>query len=77
MRNIALAFAAALLLTAGALAFKADATSLGTPDYARAAKNFSPVGEIACKYDAFCKPGYTMVCRLFDCWCARCAVLYR
>ena len=24
-----------------------------------------------------CRPGYTMVCRLFNCWCARCSRLYR
>ena len=38
---------------------------------------YSPVDQIACKYDAFCKPGYVMVCRLFDCFCARCSKLYR
>jgi hypothetical protein len=35
------------------------------------------VDEVACRFDAFCKPGYTMVCRVFDCWCARCRYLYR
>jgi hypothetical protein len=32
---------------------------------------------VACRFDAFCRPGYTMVCRLFNCWCARCGRLYR
>jgi hypothetical protein len=78
MRKVALALAAAaLLLFAGSFAWKADATGVGTPDFARAAKNYSPVDQIACRYDAFCQPGYVMVCRLFDCWCARCARLYR
>ncbi|HSB59126.1 MAG TPA: hypothetical protein VLD66_05935 [Methyloceanibacter sp.] len=78
MRKVALALAAAaLLLSAGSFAWKADATILGTPDFAKAAKAYSPVGQIACRYDAFCKPGYVMVCRLFDCWCARCSKLYR
>jgi hypothetical protein len=78
MRKVALALAAAaLLLFAGSLAWKADATVVGTPDFARAAKAYSPVDQIACKYDAFCKPGYVMVCRLFDCFCARCSRLYR
>jgi hypothetical protein len=77
MRKVALALAAAvLLLFAGSLAWKADATVM-TPDFARAAKAYSPVDQIACKYDAFCKPGYVMVCRLFDCFCARCSRLYR
>ena len=58
MRKVALALAAAaLLLFAGSLAWKADATVVGTPDFARAAKAYSPVNQIACKYDAFCKPG--------------------
>jgi hypothetical protein len=66
MRKVALALAAAaLLLSAGSFAWKADATILGTPDFAKAAKAYSPVGQIA------------MVCRLFDCWCARCSKLYR
>lgn len=79
MRKVALALAAAaLLLFAGSLAWKADATVVGTSaDFARAAKAYSPVDRIACKYDAFCKPGYVMVCRLFDCFCARCSRLYR
>jgi len=78
MRKVALALAAAApLLFAGSFAWKADATMVGTLDFARAAKNYSPVDQVACRYDAFCRPGYVMVCRLFDCWCARCARLYR
>jgi hypothetical protein len=79
MRKVALALAAAaLLLSAGSFAWKADATMVGTAaDFARAAKNYSPVDQVACKFDAFCKPGYVMVCRLFDCFCARCSRLYR
>jgi hypothetical protein len=78
MRKAALALAAAaLLLCAGSLVWKADATGVGTLDFARVAKDYSPVDEVACRFDAFCKPGYTMVCRVFDCWCARCRYLYR
>ncbi len=78
MRKVALALAAAaLLLCAGSLVWKADATGVGIPDFARAAKNYSPIDEVACRFDAFCKPGYTMVCRVFDCWCARCSRRYR
>ncbi|MGE5260481.1 MAG: hypothetical protein ACM3MH_06340 [Actinomycetota bacterium] len=78
MRKVALVVAAALLLCAGSFAWKADATTVGTAaDFARAAKNYSPVDQVACKFDAFCKPGYVMVCRLFDCFCAPCSRLYR
>jgi len=79
MRKIAFAIAAAaLLLFAGSSVWKADATTgAGTLGLARAAKNYSPIDTVACRFDAFCRPGYTMVCRLFNCWCARCSRLYR
>jgi hypothetical protein len=78
MRKVVIAFAAAAsLLLAGSFVWKGEATEVGTADFARAAKAYSPVNEVACKFDAFCKPGYTMVCRVFDCWCARCKYLYR
>jgi hypothetical protein len=79
MRRIAFAIAAvALLLFAGSFVWKADATTgTGTLGLARVVKNYSPIDTVACRFDGFCRPGYTMVCRLFDCWCARCAYLYR
>jgi hypothetical protein len=79
MRKIAFAIAAAaLLLFAGSSVWKADATTgAGTLGLARAAKNYSPIDTVAYSFDAFCRPGYTMVCRLFNCWCARCSRLYR
>lgn len=76
MRKIAFAItAAALLLFAGSFAWKAEATTgAGTLGLAR---GLTPIDTVACRFDAFCRPGYTMVCRLFDCWCARCSRLYR
>src|SRR5262245_22802264 len=69
MRKIASAIgAAALLLFAGSFVWKADATTgAGTLGLARAAKDYSPIDTVACRFDGFCRPGYTMV------WCADCS----
>jgi hypothetical protein len=75
MRNIALAFAAAaLMLLAGAFAFTADATTgTGTLGLPAAAKHYSPIDQVACRFAGpTCPAGYTRVCRLVKCWCARC-----
>jgi hypothetical protein len=74
MRNIAFAIAAAaLMLLAGALTAQAT-TSLGTLNLPGVAKNFSPVGTVACRVAGpACGLGRTLVCRpLRGCWCARC-----
>ena len=75
MRKVAiLLLASAALLLAGAFAFTADATTgsatLGLP---AAAKHYSPVDRVACKFSGpTCRVGYTRVCRMWKCWCARC-----
>jgi hypothetical protein len=75
MRKVAFAVAAvAILLLAGVFAFTANATtSIGTLNLPGVAKNFSAVETIACRFSGpTCPRGYTRVCRLFSCWCARC-----
>jgi hypothetical protein len=75
MRKIVIAIAAAAgVLLAGAYGFNADATTAGTGTLGllSAAKNYSPVDTVACRFDGFCRPGKTLVCRFFKCWCARC-----
>jgi hypothetical protein len=75
MRKVAFAIAAAaLMLLAGAFAFTAEATTgVGTLNLPGVAKNFSAVETVACRFAGpTCPRGYTRVCRLFDCWCARC-----
>jgi hypothetical protein len=65
MRKIALAIAAAaLLLFAGSFVWKADATTgAGTLGLARAAKNYSPIDTVACRFDAFCDgPRGPLIC---------------
>jgi hypothetical protein len=76
MRKVVIAIAAAAaLLLAGAYTLTADATTgAGTLDLPRVAKNYSPVDEVACRFNAVCGEGKTMVCRLFKCWCARCKI---
>lgn len=75
MRKAAIMFgAAAALLLVGSFAFEADATTgAGTLGLPAAAKNFSPVNQVACKMAGpTCPVGYTRVCRMWKCWCARC-----
>ncbi|MEX1059573.1 MAG: hypothetical protein WED13_00970 [Methyloceanibacter sp.] len=75
MRKIVFAIAAAaIMLLAGAFAFTAEATTgVGTLNLPGVTKNFSAVETVACRFNGpTCPVGYTRVCRLFDCWCARC-----
>jgi hypothetical protein len=75
MRKVAFVVAAAaFMLLAGAFAFTADATTgAGTLALPAAAKNFSAVETVACRFAGpTCPIGHTRVCRLFSCWCARC-----
>jgi hypothetical protein len=75
MRKVAFVVAAAtFMLLAGAFAFTAEATTgAGTLGLPAAAKNFSAVETVACRFAGpTCPIGHTRVCRLFSCWCARC-----
>ena len=75
MRKIALLLTTAfVLLLAGALGFQADATvGSGTQGLPTAAKDFSPVDRVACRFAGpSCPVGYTRICRPWKCWCARC-----
>ena len=75
MRKIALLLTMAFaLLVAGALGFEADATvGSGTQGLPTAAKNFSPIDRVACRFAGpMCPEGYTRICRPWKCWCARC-----
>jgi hypothetical protein len=66
MRKVALALAAAaLLLCAGSLVWKADATGVGTLDFARVAKNYSPVNVSPAVSTPFASPATR--------WCAGCS----
>ena len=73
MRKIAFAIAAAaIMLLAGAFAFTAQAT-MGPGTLGGLDKNYSPIETVACRFAGpTCPRGYTRVCRLFSCWCARC-----
>lgn len=75
MRKAVIAFAgAAVLLLAGAFAFNAEATTgAATLGLGAAAKSYSPIERVACKFKGpLCPIGYTRVCRMWKCWCARC-----
>lgn len=75
MRRVAIMLGAAVaLLLVGVYAFEADAgAGAGTLGLPAAAKNFSPVNQVACKIAGpTCRIGYTRVCRMWKCWCARC-----
>lgn len=75
MRQVAFVVAAAaFMLLAGVFAVTANATtSIGTLNLPGVAKNFSPIETVACRFSGpTCRIGYTRVCRLFSCWCARC-----
>jgi len=75
MRKVAFALAAAaIMLLAGAFAFTAEATTgVGTLNLPGVTKNFSAVETVACRFNGpTCPVGYTRVCRLFSCRCARC-----
>jgi len=75
MRRFAILLTAAFaLLLAGALGFQANATvGSGTHGLPMIAKDYSPIEQVACKFTGpTCPVGYTRVCRLWKCWCARC-----
>jgi hypothetical protein len=75
MRRFAILLTAAFaLLLAGALGFQANATvGSGTHGLPMIAKDYSPIEQAACKFTGpTCPVGYTRVCRLWKCWCARC-----
>lgn len=76
MRKIAITLSvAAAVLFAGAIAFKADATSLrsGTSGLPAATKNFSPLQETACRgWGPMCPPGWVWRCGPNKCKCRRC-----
>jgi hypothetical protein len=81
MRKLTFTFiAAAALLLAGSLAFKADAqTSRGAADIPAQAQNFTPIVKAACGpfRGPYCGPFHHRVCRIGPfgrrhCWCAPC-----
>jgi hypothetical protein len=76
MRKIAIALiATAAVLFAGSAMWTADATTwAGTLGLPNAAKNYSMIDTVACRFSGpTCPAGFTRVCRpLFRCWCARC-----
>jgi hypothetical protein len=75
MRKLAIALVATVgMLLAGSVMWTADATTgAGTQGLPHAAKHYSVVDTVACKFSGpTCPVGYTRVCRLFNCWCARC-----
>jgi hypothetical protein len=74
MRKLAVTvMAAATILLVGSLASKADpASSTGTA-IPKAAKNFSPIQEAACRgFGPHCPPGFTWTCGGGRCWCRPC-----
>jgi hypothetical protein len=77
MRKLAVALtAAAAILFAGTLAWKAEAeTWRGAKDIANTAQNFTPIQQAACGgWGPHCRPGRQWVCGPYGrrCWCARC-----
>jgi hypothetical protein len=75
MRKLVIALVAtAAMLFAGSVMWKADATTgTGTQGLPATAKDYSLVDTVACRFSGpTCPIGYTRVCRLVRCWCARC-----
>ena len=75
MRKIMFASVALVgLMLAGALVWTAGAaTGAGTLGLAGAAKPYSLIEKASCKFKGpLCPIGYTKVCRMWKCWCARC-----
>jgi hypothetical protein len=80
MRKMALiVIAAVVMLFAGALDWRAEATTLnGASHLPAVTKNFSPVERVACGGPGpNCPWGRTWVCRPRGCWCAPCGGYYR
>jgi predicted small secreted protein len=72
MRKVTRILAIALLI-AGSAALTADAqTSRGAGNISTAARNFTPIDQVACVGWGRCVPGYRIRCGLFRCWCVRC-----
>jgi hypothetical protein len=74
MRKFMVAVATAGVLSAGSLAWKADATTpLRDPGVVTVANNFSLVVKAACGQPGpLCRPGRHWVCGPRHCWCAPC-----
>jgi hypothetical protein len=72
MRNLTFTLGiAAAVLVAGGVAWKAEALTWNsaTANLPGVAKNYSPIGEIACRgWGRHCPPGFTWRCR----WRCRC-----
>jgi len=67
-----MATAAALLLVSSS-AWKADAAPVPATPIPNAAKNFSPVQEVACRgFGPHCPPGFVWTCGPRRCWCRPC-----
>lgn len=76
MRKLVITFvAAAAFLTAGTVAYRADAqTSRGAADITLQAKNFTPIEKAACGpyWGRWCGPFHRRICRYGRCWCVHC-----
>lgn len=76
MRKLAIALGVtAAVLFAGGIAWKADATTwrTGTWNLPAAAKDYSPIENVACYgWGPYCPPGYTRRCGPRRCLCVRC-----
>jgi len=76
MRKLVITFiATAAILTAGAVAYKAEAqTSRGAADITAQTKNFTPIEKAACgpHWGRWCGPYHHRVCNGYRCWCAHC-----
>ena len=77
MRKFAVAIGlAAAVLLAGGVAWQAEAAGWrsGTLALPGAAKNYSPIDEVACRgWGRYCPPGFHWKCRRWrGCWCAPC-----
>lgn len=67
--------ATAAILSAGAVAYKAEAqTSRGAADITAQTKNFTPIEKAACgpHWGRYCGPYHHRVCGPYRCWCAHC-----
>lgn len=76
MRKLVMTFiATAAILSAGAMAYKAEAqTSRGAADITAQSKNFTPIEKAACgpHWGRYCGPFHHRVCGPRRCWCERC-----
>jgi hypothetical protein len=65
---------AAAILLSGNWAAQADPATTSGGTISRAAKNFSPIREAACRgFGAHCPPGFVWTCGPYGrCWCRPC-----